>query len=221
MDSTYLANKLCQRPAGRMTWLVACLVALAGFAVISLANAPAAAAVVADDVVGSIQKGACLETPPVGKSATTTPSVACAAQTGGDGLQKVIATALNILTWITGVAAVFVLIIAGFRYVVSGGSSSGVTGAKNMIIYALIGIVIAMLAQLIVRFVIGEIGTAAKTSETAATASTTTPLGSCTNDKGTVTCVYTDGTAYPAIPVDSSPSCTPSGEGETCEFTEF
>ncbi len=160
MDSTYLANKLCQRLAGRTTWLVACLVALAGFAVISLANAPAATA----DVASSVRRGACLEAPP--GFGDSEPVAAECNEGSGKGLQAVITTALNVLTWVTGVAAVFVLIVAGFRYVVSGGSSSGVTGAKNMIIYALIGVVIAMLAQIIVRFVIGNVSEAVETART-------------------------------------------------------
>ena len=209
MDITYLTNRLHQRLAGRVTWLVACLVALAGFAIISLTNAPAAAAV---DVAESVQSGACLEAPPGFDS--TTPATDCA-QASGEGIQSVITTALNILTWITGVAAVFVLIIAGFRYVVSGGSSSGVTGAKNMIIYALIGIVIALMAQLIVRFVIGNVGDAARDGN-ASSQSSSSAVGTCTDNAGDVTCVDAEGNSY-SYP-GNTPPCTPASEGESCEF---
>ena len=207
MDITYLTNRLHQRLAGRVTWLLACLVALAGFAIISLANAPAAAAV---DVARSVRSGACLEAPP-GFSDTITTTTDCD-EGSGKGLQAVITTALNVLTWITGVAAVFVLIIAGFRYVVSGGSSSGVTGAKNMIIYALIGVVIAMLAQIIVRFVVGNVDEAV---ETARTTCIVTPQ----NVEDGVNCVPpepTDGAADKRI--DCGHDVAPAGA--TCSWVE-
>jgi hypothetical protein len=45
------------------------------------------------------------------------------------------------------------LIIGGFRYVVSGGDSTAVQGAKNTILYALVGIVVAFLAFAAVNFI--------------------------------------------------------------------
>jgi hypothetical protein len=48
------------------------------------------------------------------------------------------------------------LIIGGIRYVVSGGDSSAVTSAKNTILYAVVGIVVALLAYALVNFVIGS-----------------------------------------------------------------
>lgn len=46
------------------------------------------------------------------------------------------------------------LIIGGIRYVISGGDSKKVTDAKNTVLYAIIGLVIAFLAFAIVNFVI-------------------------------------------------------------------
>lgn len=48
------------------------------------------------------------------------------------------------------------LIIGGLRYVVSGGDASKVQDAKNTILYALVGIVVAILAYAAVNFVIGS-----------------------------------------------------------------
>lgn len=45
------------------------------------------------------------------------------------------------------------LIIGGIRYVLSQGDQSAVTSAKNTILYAIIGIVVAMLAYGAVRFI--------------------------------------------------------------------
>jgi multisubunit Na+/H+ antiporter MnhB subunit len=45
------------------------------------------------------------------------------------------------------------LIIGGIRYVVSAGDQNAVTSAKNTILYAIIGIIVAFLAYAAVNFV--------------------------------------------------------------------
>ncbi len=62
----------------------------------------------------------------------------------------------NVLLFIIGAISVIMLIIGGIRYVVSGGDSSAVTAAKNTILYAVIGIIVALLAYALVNFVIGS-----------------------------------------------------------------
>ena len=66
-------------------------------------------------------------------------------------------TIVNILLFIIGAIAVIMLIIGGIRYTISGGDSSAVTGAKNTILYAIIGIVVAILAFAIVNYVTGAL----------------------------------------------------------------
>jgi len=56
-----------------------------------------------------------------------------------------------------GLIAVVMLVFGGFRYIISGGDSSKVTAAKNTIIYAIIGLIIVILASAIVNFVIGSV----------------------------------------------------------------
>ena len=68
----------------------------------------------------------------------------------------------NTILYIVGIIAVIMLIIGGIKYVVSGGDSKKVTDAKNTVLYAIIGLVIAFLAFAIVNFVI----TALPSSET-------------------------------------------------------
>lgn len=72
----------------------------------------------------------------------------------GNSLNSKIAQIINILSAIIGVVAVFMIIYAGFRYITSGGNDAGIATAKKTILYALIGLVIVALAQLIVRFVV-------------------------------------------------------------------
>jgi hypothetical protein len=49
------------------------------------------------------------------------------------------------------------IIIGGFKYVVSGGSDSAVASAKNTILYALVGIIVVAVSQLIIHLVLGNI----------------------------------------------------------------
>ncbi len=72
---------------------------------------------------------------------------------GDDGLVTKI---INILLWAIGVVSVIMLIIGGFRYATSNGDSNQVTAAKNTIMYAVIGLVIAIFAYAIVNFVLAE-----------------------------------------------------------------
>lgn len=70
---------------------------------------------------------------------------------------ELIQTITNTLLFIIGAVAVIMLIYGGFRYVTSGGDSSAVTSAKNTILYAVIGIVVAVLAYAVVDFVIDQL----------------------------------------------------------------
>ncbi len=72
---------------------------------------------------------------------------------GSNGVFK---TITNVLLFVIGAISVIMLIIGGIRYVVSGGDSGAVTSAKNTILYAVIGIVVAILAYALVNFVISS-----------------------------------------------------------------
>lgn len=71
-----------------------------------------------------------------------------------DNLNHVLTTVINIFSVIVGVAAVIMIVMAGFRYITSGGSQEKVTSAKNTIMYAVIGLIVVALAQVIVQFVL-------------------------------------------------------------------
>jgi multisubunit Na+/H+ antiporter MnhB subunit len=63
-------------------------------------------------------------------------------------------TITNVLLFIIGAVSVIMLIIGGVRYTISQGDSSAVTSAKNTILYAVIGLIVAILAYAVVNFVI-------------------------------------------------------------------
>lgn len=69
-------------------------------------------------------------------------------------LPAILSNIINIFSWIVGIVSVIMIIYGGFRYIISGGDSNGVTAAKNTILYAIIGLVIVALAQVIVQFVL-------------------------------------------------------------------
>lgn len=73
------------------------------------------------------------------------------------GDNAIFKTIVNIMLFIIGAISVIMLIIGGIRYVVSGGDQNAVSGAKNTILYAIIGIIVALLAYAIVNFVVGGI----------------------------------------------------------------
>lgn len=69
----------------------------------------------------------------------------------------IVTTATNFLLFIAGALAVIMLIWGGLRYAVSGGNAAAVTAAKNTVLYAIVGLIIAFLAFAAVNFVLGTL----------------------------------------------------------------
>lgn len=83
----------------------------------------------------------------------------CATSGDGDATTKVndaVRLALNLFSAVVGIIAVVMIIVGGIKYITSGGDSGNVTSAKNTILYAIIGLVVVALAQIIVRFVLAR-----------------------------------------------------------------
>lgn len=70
------------------------------------------------------------------------------------GVNKAISLAVDILTVIVGAAAVIALIWSGFKYITSGGDTNKVANAKSTLIYAIVGIAVVGLAQVLVHLVL-------------------------------------------------------------------
>lgn len=66
----------------------------------------------------------------------------------------------NIALYVVGAISVIMLIWGGLRYITSGGDSKKVTDAKNTVLYAIIGLIIAVLAYAIINFVLTTIDSA-------------------------------------------------------------
>lgn len=70
------------------------------------------------------------------------------------GSNSLLVNIAQTIVFITAAISVVMIVIGGFRYVVSNGDSNAMGSAKNTILYAIVGLVIAMVAQLIVTFVL-------------------------------------------------------------------
>ena len=77
-------------------------------------------------------------------------------KTGTEKVNAIIKTVIDIFSLVVGVVAVIMVIIGGLKYITSSGDSGNITGAKNTILYAIIGLVVVALAQFIVQFVLGK-----------------------------------------------------------------
>lgn len=64
---------------------------------------------------------------------------------------------VGILSLVLGAVAVIFIIWGGIKYITSNGDSSNISTAKSTIIYALIGLVVAVLARPIINFVVGRL----------------------------------------------------------------
>lgn len=83
-------------------------------------------------------------------------STDCSATTGLD-VGNVLRAVISLLSLLVGVIAVIMIIISGLRYITSGGDSSKTASAKSTLIYSIVGLVVAVLAGVIVRYVLAKV----------------------------------------------------------------
>ena len=69
----------------------------------------------------------------------------------------------NTILYIVGIISVIMLVWGGLRYIISGGDSKKVNDAKNTVLYAIIGLIIAILSYVIINFVLNAVGTTDQT----------------------------------------------------------
>lgn len=74
---------------------------------------------------------------------------------GGLTFEQNLKNIVNILLYILGAIAVIMIIIGGVRYTTANGEASSIKSAKDTILYAVIGLIVAIMAYAIVNFVVG------------------------------------------------------------------
>ena len=137
---------------GKLKSIVLTVAAVALATVPMLALAPAAYAATTTDIKGNLCAGSDF-------SLSGGSSANCSGATSTSSFEDLLKKIINIFSAIVGVIAVVMIIVGGLRYVISGGDSSHVSTAKTTIIYALVGLIIVALAQLIVHFVLTQAST--------------------------------------------------------------
>ena len=90
----------------------------------------------------------------------------CDASGSQNSFNELMKRVINIFSIVVGAVSVVMIIIGGFRYIISGGDSAGVSGAKNTILYAVVGLVIVLFAQILVRFVVANLSQASTPTNT-------------------------------------------------------
>ena len=75
---------------------------------------------------------------------------------GADDLKDKIQTIVNVMLFILGAIAVIMIIIGGIRYTTSNGDAQQTKAAKDTILYAVVGLIVAILAYAIVTFIVSS-----------------------------------------------------------------
>lgn len=71
------------------------------------------------------------------------------------GVVGFLSTILNWLLGILGVVALIAFVIAGFMYIFSAGDEEKAEKAKNTMLYAIIGVVVALIGYIIIKVIQG------------------------------------------------------------------
>ena len=85
-------------------------------------------------------------------------SIICQNRNKEEGLDNRAKNLINTGLMIVGIASVIVIIVSGVLYIISAGDAGKVKRAKDTLMYAVVGLVISLLAYAIVNFVVDNIG---------------------------------------------------------------
>lgn len=80
----------------------------------------------------------------------------CGNNTSKDGLPNAVIAIINVIISISGILAVLFIIVGGVQYMTSQGDVAKIQKAKHTILYAVIGLIIVILAFAIVNFIINK-----------------------------------------------------------------
>lgn len=73
-----------------------------------------------------------------------------------DSVSNMVKTIVSILLFVIGSISVIMIVVGGIRYVLSNGNAAQINSAKDTVLYAVIGLVVALMAYAIVGFVLGQ-----------------------------------------------------------------
>lgn len=94
---------------------------------------------------------------PIGEQCSWGNSSTAVCKSKGDRADSLIAKVVNVLMFLLGAISTIMIVIGGLKYVASNGDSNSIQSAKNTILYAVIGLVVAIAASAIVNFVLANL----------------------------------------------------------------
>ncbi len=74
----------------------------------------------------------------------------------GQDFTTTVQTVINMLLFIIGLVAVIVIIYSGIKFVLSSGDSNAIKSARDTMLYAVIGLVVAIMAYAVVGWVVSR-----------------------------------------------------------------
>jgi hypothetical protein len=86
----------------------------------------------------------------------TNKDTAVCKSTSNDSVSTLTQSIIGTLIFIVGIISVIMIIVGGIRYSLSNGDSSHIKSAKDTVLYAVIGLIVSLMAYAIVNFVIGK-----------------------------------------------------------------
>lgn len=95
------------------------------------------------------------------------------ATTAQEVIEGPVGTLIDLVSYAVGIACVVMIIYGGFRFITSGGNADATKSARNTILYALLGLFIILIANILINFVFGQ----AKQINDGASGSSSTPSG--------------------------------------------
>ncbi len=93
-----------------------------------------------------------------GSADPDTDEATCDLPEGSTSFEAIVRVAINILSGLVGIASVVMVIFGGYKYTTSDGDAGKIAGARQTIIYALVGALFVAVSQVIVLFVLSRAG---------------------------------------------------------------
>jgi hypothetical protein len=82
---------------------------------------------------------------------------ACGNACSNGSISVIFTDIANTLIFLVGSVSVIMIIVGGLRYAISNGDAKATEGAKNTILYSVIGVIVAIASYAIVQFITGSI----------------------------------------------------------------
>ena len=135
--------------------IVASVVMMLGLALMPASAEEAAAATTAADCMGlnSSQTAACSACLAENGASWDDTAGTCSSPSAPGGLNGIIQTIINVMLFIIGILCVVMIIFGGIRFTTSTGDQSRTKAARDTIIYAVVGLIVAIVAFALVQWV--------------------------------------------------------------------